>query len=179
LQRQASKEITMRSRSAVVVALLALAACSNGSDSRCNLQNCQAMLNCHVTLQGAGSLVGCATSFQTADFYDAGLDACIQACNAQGNGAILACVAANFPGNTCLDVTLDGGMTFNAIEQTCGSDAGPACGPNCMTCETACGQTESTCETNCGSAADAGACFACGFECGQASVACSQACPTN
>lgn len=170
----------MRSPRPLTLAFLTLAACGS-SDSRCNAQNCQAILSCHETLQGADDVFFCAPSFPTADFFDAGIDACIQACQTQNQGALLACVGSNFTQSSCQQIQMDAGPNAieTAIETLCEPGGVPACGTNCQTCRQTCSQANTSCETPCITAADAGACFSCSYNCAQANVSCTQGCPTD
>jgi len=156
-----------------IAALLLGVGCSS-TDSRCSVANCEVLANCEEALPGqilAGEAVACGGLQATSQVPTY----CAMACQANGDGAIVECIASKF-GNGC--PAKDGGLPayFAEIEAACPGNAPAACGQNCMTCSDSCTSTRGTCSHSC---LDAGACLDCVYQCAQAEVACYNACPTN
>jgi hypothetical protein len=155
------------------------------SDSRCNATNCAALTNCAVRLQGSidgtcAALLPNGAANDLAAELDAGIDFCIQACNANNAGALVQCVAQSFPGDACHDLFLDGGNQQTAVMTACIPDAGSSCGTSCQSCQTQCGQTDQACVQGCVDAGGGfGTCNSCDFNCNQQNVACVSKCPSN
>jgi hypothetical protein len=170
-------EDTRRSALAMVALALGALACARYSDTRCNKANCDALVNCRLTIFVAppcGSLpLGGETG---AMLEDQGSQACIDICNAGGSGLLLQCVADNFPGDTCTDIQLDGGTIVTTVTDKCFQ---APCGANCSSCVDQCNQTNATCTASCLKSATAGACISCSSACAQERARCGASCPTN
>jgi hypothetical protein len=147
--------------------------CLSVVDPRCSTDNCQTLAECRVTVEGVPREPALALC---GDYdVDALLQLCVDACEADGAGAAVQCVASNF-GASC--VKTNGSLpTFSQIDALCGSPS-PSCGPNCTSCSDACATTESTCDQRCAGAADGG-CLECEYQCSQQGLSCTNACPTN
>jgi hypothetical protein len=178
-------ETALRTRTLALVTLAAIAGCTDKptvADERCSTQNCMTlMLNCHLRLEGSPDTTCVAAAVDAGyDTVDAVLQYCTDACVAANLGALVQCIAQNFPGNTCQDINLDAGGAgeLAAIVAVCGgNDAGP-CGSSCASCQQQCDQADSSCNALC-PLSDAGACFACNYDCNQRNLTCLAACPTN
>jgi hypothetical protein len=159
--------------------LAALCLALGCADGRCNPSNCQLLLSCHSILQGATDST-CFSSVAAVDFFaDSGQQYCVDACNADSEGALLGCVADHFSAQSCQAIALDGGDTTNAIEETCG-DLPAACAGDCQSCQAQCAQAQQSCNQGCmDGGAVPSACFACNYACNQAVVQCEGKCPND
>ena len=161
----------------LVGAIFLLAGCSSGPDSRCSVANCEAFNNCEVVLPGqvqVGDALVCDNgglpSMSQISSY------CVMACEADGDGALLQCVATNF-GASC-QPTDSGPPNYRQIHSDIAATClnSPACGSNCTSCQAACNSKRSACNLEC---PDAGVCLDCEYQCSQAYVSCQNVCPTN
>ena len=164
------------------------AACS---DSRCNPQNCQLALSCHLELVGAtNGTCFVNSSFESFLVSDAGQAAvsqyCVDACNANNAGGSLQCLSQNFPGTSCStiqqDSFADGGNTnafLDAFQATCEAGDAGSCGAQCTSCQQQCFQTDQSCNGSCFDAGTASTCLTCNYNCNQQMVQCQAKCPTN
>jgi hypothetical protein len=135
-------------------------------DAGCTASNCQDLFNCQLALEGEPrELEVCGVNGGSTTSY------CVEACEADGNGALLDCIATQF-GVACSTTPLP---TVSEIEAACVGDAGP-CGTSCMSCQGTCQATWVKCNNGC---ADAGVCLACEYQCSQTLVSCNGACPTD
>jgi hypothetical protein len=96
---------------------------------------------------------------------------CVEACEANDNGALLDCIATQF-GAAC---TSTQPPSLAVIAAACVGDAGP-CGTDCTSCRAACQATWVGCNFGCG---DAGVCLDCEYQCSQTQVSCDGLCPTD
>jgi hypothetical protein len=170
-----------------------LAACSG--DSRCNVQNLQLALACHVEPAGVPDGI----CFDSAAFTpylrsDAGQAAIwqdfVDACNAANAGAVLQCISQNFPGDSCpilqQEIILDGGgldVLGTAVLAKCGSlnmnMGSGSCGAQCNACLTQCNRAKFDCDLSCLDAGSADVCLSCNFSCNQQLIHCANACPSS
>jgi hypothetical protein len=162
-------------RTSIAFALVLATAACNG-DPRCNTSNCETLHVCGLSQQGEPQdIVRCFPSEST-NPSSLLLPYCVDACQASGNGALLACISSKF-GSSCL--LADGGRpSLEDISAACLDATQPTCGSNCATCQNGCGGAWSTCNSACPTA-DESACFACEYTCSQQNVSCDKACPTN
>ncbi len=150
---------------------LAQACSGSGPNSRCSTANCQVLANCKVALLGMPRDPGeCISTGEPGSISSY----CPEACQANGNGALVECIATKF-GAACPNPDAGAGAV-NEITEACGvSDAGP-CGPNCTSCQMTCESAWAKCNQDC---PDAGVCLDCEYQCSQTQVSCQNACPTN
>ncbi len=152
------------------------------SDPACNASNCQALIEgCHSILPGETDTT-CLNLIvdqdALAEWSDAGFQSCIDACNEDQQGALLSCVAQKFPGNTCVQIALDGGDETDAVGAACLPPPG-ACDASCLSCRAQCGQAQQACNLGCADGGAWSACLACNLDCNQQLVKCEGACSGN
>lgn len=137
-------------------------------DARCNIQNCQAIKRCGpnqstILTAGEPELSACGIDFQEvqADV----LDSCLQACEATGSGANLACLA-----QACAE---NGDVVARCVQPSTG---GPVRDPLCVE---ACDATSTTCEQACGRqhAGVRASCLRCASLCSLDRTSCFRSCP--
>jgi hypothetical protein len=176
---------------AVTAASGVLSACSG--DSRCNVQNAQLALGCHLAPRGGSDGI----CFDSAAFTaylrsDAGQAAIwqdfVDACNAANAGAVIQCISQNFPGDSCPilqeELILDGGglnALGAAVLARCeGLNMGSgSCGAQCDACLTQCNRAKFDCNLSCLDAGSGDVCLSCNFSCNQQQIHCSGACPSG
>ncbi len=162
----------------LLAAAVALCVVGCSSDSRCSLANCTALLACHLELAGQPQNLGqCVQDNAFTSAVGMQLQSyCPEACEADNQGAIVACVAAHF-GNGCQLPDGGGPVPSDIVEATCVSQLATPCGPNCQSCLTKCQSGFNSCQTACPTT-DATSCLDCGYSCNQEwGIRCVNDCP--
>jgi hypothetical protein len=146
------------------------------SDPRCSEQNCLVLSACGLQLEGQPQNVGfCLTSGLRPG---GGKDYCPEACQANGHGVLLDCIATHF-GPDCRPPDGGGRYAEELIVTTCVPQSpAPPCGTNCTTCQNGCEASFSSCNVSCPTTGWS-ACTDCGYGCSQQLIGCSDGCPTN
>ncbi len=149
---------------------------AGNGDPRCSVANCEALLQCGFGLAGQPFNQVCMLLA-----LDGGLAAlqaintryCIEACQADDAGALVACVAS-FQG-ACADAGAMARQVAEGVFAVCSPyvDAGSAD----QACVASCGQTVDSCSNACPTDNGQDACFSCAYQCGQNYVQCAGGCP--
>jgi hypothetical protein len=138
-----TRKASIRRRALLTVAALpaVAAACGGCPDSRCSVQNCQAMIDsCHVVNTPENPI--CIAAFQSGLYGDGGVDLyadCVRVCQQENQGASLQCIADHAA--ACITAQADGGHAQTALTACTDLDAGttdPTCAENCFNTQTSC-----------------------------------------
>lgn len=146
---------------------------AGSGDPRCSVENCHALLQCALMLQGAPFSTGCLSLAQeTGVTSTINEQYCVEACQTNAQGPVVDCVA-QFAG-ACADAGLELHTVAENAVAACTPDAGPT--PAQQACYSQCATTSEACSNLCPLDTGVDACYACAYPCAQARVQCNNGC---